>query len=354
MIALCLLMIYAGFIFWLLTGILRIRTFAGGNTAGKFSVIIAAHNEEKNIGELLTILATQEYPLENVEVLLAADRCSDNTSEIASSFRDQIPNLKIIDIQTVPEGCSPKKHALATAISAASFDRLLFLDADVRPTLRHLATMDNYFAHGNNVVISLMRYPAPINLADAFLIFEKLVSWGIAAASTGHKKPIISYGGNWAYSRSAFSEAGGFGETMFSLSGDDDLLLQRFADNRQPVAICMNPDGWVETEAPASFKHFLRQRRRHFSAGKHYRPTVQAGYFVFHAVNLLLWISPLFVSAGFAVLLIKLGIDILLGTFLGQRFRISLSPWTIPIHSMLYMLYNTLVGPLGHLGKIRW
>lgn len=354
MIALLFLSIYTGFSLWLLTGIWRLKAQPISADKGFFSIIIAAHNEEATIATLLEALVAQQYPQDNFEVILAADRCSDQTVPIAASFENKFTNFKIIQISETPESISPKKHALESAIAAAGFDRLLFLDADVCPTPQHLATIDRYFANDTAVVIGLMRYPESNNMGGVFLIFEKMISWGIAAASVGHRKPIISYGGNWAYRRDAFQQADGFGDTLQSLSGDDDLLLQKFAELGLGSAICLHPGGWVTTDPPLSFAHFLRQRRRHFSAGKRYRPLVQAGYFVFHLINLLLWTGPFFLSGGIAVLLMKLGIDVLLATYLGKRFDIRLSAAKIPFYSFIFMLYNTLIGPLGHLGKIRW
>lgn len=51
-----------------------------------FAVVIAAHNEEKVIEELLKSIFHLDYPRELYEVFVIADNCTDNTAKIASSM----------------------------------------------------------------------------------------------------------------------------------------------------------------------------------------------------------------------------------------------------------------------------
>ena len=341
---------------WLWRGMRKLSQQSPKKTrpSSPVSVIIAAHNEEQSLPELLRILSEQTLPNNQFEIILAVDRCTDATVQIARSFQQQLPNLRIIDISSTPKNISPKKNALQLAINDATFSRLVFLDADVLPTRNHLQTMQQFFYDGSAAIVSLMRLRQPKNVWENFLVFEKLISWCIAAAGVGFGKPVISYGGNWAYTRDAFEQVGGFGSIIDSLSGDDDLLLQKFGSAGLPIAFCSDPNGWVTMEPPESFAHFLRQRRRHFSAGKRYSTSLQTGYFFYHASNLGIWLSPLFHFPAIALLIAKLLIDGYLLHRGGKRFRVSLSAAKQLLFNFGYLVYNTLVGPLGHIGKIRW
>ncbi len=347
--------LYFSFQAWLMIGMLRLLRMPKPQAAvfRKLSVIITAHNEEESIGRCLEALSQQDYPRDAYEVVVALDRCSDQTGAVTNSFRDKLPALTILEVNHTPEGVSPKKHALAQAVAAAQFDHFVFLDADVEPTRRHLAAINDCFEEGQ-VVVSLMKFFPPGNIWQEFLVFEKLVSWCIAGAGIGYQRPIISYGGNWGYTRQAFEAVEGFRGIRRSLSGDDDLLLQQMGRNGIPSRMCLNPDGWIRTEAPESWSAFLRQRRRHFSAGKHYRPGLQAGYLFFHLSNLILWIGPLFYPPAAALLLIKLIGDF---SILHSGRRLFREEFSLPkslLFDFLFMAYNTFIGPLGHLGKIRW
>lgn len=105
------------------------RDERGGNAT--LSVIIAARNEEGYIGECLQSLLDQDDNAGPVEVLLAANACTDDTAGVAASYRPAFEargwSLNILD---VPE--PGKVNALNAADSVATGSALIFLDADVR------------------------------------------------------------------------------------------------------------------------------------------------------------------------------------------------------------------------------
>ncbi|MEL6820397.1 MAG: glycosyltransferase, partial [Calditrichota bacterium] len=210
LLTLALLLIQLGFSFWIYRGISRISDFNPPNKIERsYSVIIAAHNEESGIAALLEKLSEQSYSTKKFEVILAADRCTDQTISIAEQFSQKL-SLTILDIRDVPKGVSPKKNALEQAINKSQHDHLLFLDADVRPTVRHIETYNSYFADTVNAVVGIMAFEPANTFWQRFIIFEKLTSWCIAAAGIISEQAIISYGGNWGYKKQAFEAIGGF------------------------------------------------------------------------------------------------------------------------------------------------
>src|ERR1700682_6135663 len=86
-----------------------------------FSVIIAAHNEEKVLARCLDALLADSRPGE-LEVLVVANGCTDRTVEIARSYG-------IVGVIEIPEA---SKHAALNAGDAAAtvFPRA-YLDADI-------------------------------------------------------------------------------------------------------------------------------------------------------------------------------------------------------------------------------
>ncbi len=95
------------------------------------NVIIAARNEEDYISACLEALLKQSDVGAAVEVILAANACTDRTAEVARAlqpdFRQKGWALSIVD---VPE--PGKVNALNRADGMAQGDMLVFLDADVR------------------------------------------------------------------------------------------------------------------------------------------------------------------------------------------------------------------------------
>lgn len=319
-----------------------------------YSVVIAAHNEEKDLPHCLEVLIGQEYPLSLYEIVVVADRCTDNTGGVVRRFQKSFPQIRLIEIDSVPQGISPKKFALQKGIDAAKHPHLLFVDADVLPTTHFIQTINQYFNKDTAAVISLMKLRTTNSLFQRFLLFERMLNWAVAAAGIGIGQPIIAYGGAWGYSRVAFRRINGFEGILHCLGGDDDLLLQKFGRANLAVAFCTNPDGWVTTEAPQSFKQFLRQRKRHISAAKYYRLKFKLGYFLFHSSNLLLWLMPLIYPLAVLLLVARVLTSAVLIQKGNVLFRERLPLIYILPMEFLFLLYNIFVGLLAHLGNKKW
>jgi len=95
----------------------------------KLSVVIAARNEENTIAASLQSLKNNNYP--NIEIIVVNDRSEDNTLREIESFTNNSNRIKILNIQTLPEGWLGKIYALQKGAESASGEHILFTDADV-------------------------------------------------------------------------------------------------------------------------------------------------------------------------------------------------------------------------------
>ncbi|MDU8924952.1 glycosyltransferase [Pasteurellaceae bacterium LIM206] len=97
------------------------------NVNAKLSVVIITLNEEKNIGHILEDLCRQRLP-DNMalEVLLVDSASCDRTVEIVESYRARL-DLRVIEMSS--RGASLGRN---TGALNAKYERILFLDADVR------------------------------------------------------------------------------------------------------------------------------------------------------------------------------------------------------------------------------
>lgn len=89
------------------------------------SIIIAAHNEAEHIGAKLQTLLQQDYPAEQLHIIVASDGSSDATVAEAQAIAD--PRIQILDLPR-----QGKAHALNAAAAVARGDILVFTDADNR------------------------------------------------------------------------------------------------------------------------------------------------------------------------------------------------------------------------------
>lgn len=100
----------------------------------KTSIIIPANNEEAWMGYCLDALFKSKR-VEDAEVIVVANGCTDRTVEVASKYEVLAEELgwglKIIDLER-----GDKLHALNVGEQAAEGDVLIYLDADVRVTDR--------------------------------------------------------------------------------------------------------------------------------------------------------------------------------------------------------------------------
>jgi cellulose synthase/poly-beta-1,6-N-acetylglucosamine synthase-like glycosyltransferase len=117
----------------------------GSNSGAQFdgqppiSVIVAAHNAERELAQKLENTLQQEYPA-HCEIIVASDASTDRTEEIAASFADR----GVVLVRRAERG--GKEAAQAMAIERASGDILVFTDVGARLTPDSLHNIIRPFA----------------------------------------------------------------------------------------------------------------------------------------------------------------------------------------------------------------
>jgi glycosyltransferase involved in cell wall biosynthesis len=65
-----------------------------------FSIIIPAHNEERNIGKLLDTISKQSY--KDFEVIVSDSDSEDETCKVIEGYRKQLPSLALLEEKMGP------------------------------------------------------------------------------------------------------------------------------------------------------------------------------------------------------------------------------------------------------------
>jgi len=95
-------------------------------------VIVPCHNEAGNIATLIASLREQDY--DRLRVVLALDRCSDDTAGVARKAIGEDDRFEIVEITQCPEDWAGKVHAAHCGYQqsehARGADVLIFTDAD--------------------------------------------------------------------------------------------------------------------------------------------------------------------------------------------------------------------------------
>lgn len=94
------------------------------NVIKKVSIIIPSRNEEKFIGKCLNSIVTQDYPKENLEVLVVDGMSEDKTKEIVKDYSQKYSFIKLLDN---PNKITP--FAMNIGIKNSKGDIIMKIDA---------------------------------------------------------------------------------------------------------------------------------------------------------------------------------------------------------------------------------
>ncbi len=319
------------------------------------SVVVAARDEEAALPDLLAALARQTHP--RYEVIVVDDASTDATAETVRAHAEQHPHVRLVTVEQpqAPHGATSamprKKHALTCGIAAARHALLAFTDADCAPppgwlealAPRHAAAPEHVLLIGYS---PLRRAPG---LLCALARYETFVTGVYTAAAAGLGRAYMAVGRNISYPKALFDRIGGFAHSRRSMSGDDDLLVQHVVrTGAAHVHHVFGEATHVPTDAPATWRAWIRQKRRHASAGRFYAPPARRHLALFHTTGLALWLAPVALGwLGLALLAAKLAGQAWVlrraAHVLGER---SLLPG-LPLWELLYAGYPLLIAPLG-------
>ena len=99
------------------------------------SVVICAHNELKNLKNLIPKLLKQAYT--GFEIIVVDDRSDDGSYEYLQEEKNNSSLLKVVRVDFTPDHVQPKKFAITLGVKAAANDLVLFTDADCEPATIH-------------------------------------------------------------------------------------------------------------------------------------------------------------------------------------------------------------------------
>src|SRR5574337_273638 len=94
---------------------------------GAVSVIIPARNEALNIERVVRSIAPQGQVR---EMIVVDDQSTDRTAEVLAGLQHEVPLLRTLRLESLPEGWTGKSHAAAAGARIATGEWLLFTDAD--------------------------------------------------------------------------------------------------------------------------------------------------------------------------------------------------------------------------------
>jgi glycosyltransferase involved in cell wall biosynthesis len=256
------------------------------------SVLICAKNEAANLTENIPYFLNQAYP--NFELVLINDGSTDETLEIIEQFEKKHHNIKVVNVVPNEQFWGSKKYALTLGIKAATYEHLLFSDADCKPASKKW--ISQIVQSFNNKKQLILGYGAHKKIKNSFLNkiirFETLLT---AIQYFSYAKigiPYMGVGRNLAYTKSLFFENNGFVNHMKIKSGDDDLFINEVA-KKSNTSIQFSKDSFTISTPKTSFNEWILQKRRHISTASRYKKIHKFLLSGFYTSNLLFWLLAL-------------------------------------------------------------
>lgn len=185
------------------------------------SIVIPTRDRSASLLRLLESLRGQGTFGGGIEVIVAADGCTDDTARRVADFQSPFP------LQLIEQSTSGAATARNLGVSAAKGGLLLFLDDDIVPEPGMIDAHIRTHIGEERLVAIGPYYPVPLPGVDFFRIMVR--NWWedhfASAMEKGHRysyRDVLS--GNLSITRRFFDAIGGFDES-FSDCGSEDWEL---------------------------------------------------------------------------------------------------------------------------------
>ncbi|MBD3383679.1 glycosyltransferase [candidate division KSB1 bacterium] len=362
MLFLLLSLLYAAGLIFILAGLEK-PNCSYNTRQPQVSIVVAARNEAKYIGELLTALLRQDYPRHLYDIIIVDDQSTDGTETVLNIAEKKNPQRLAVYRTSNRNFISPKKQAIALGIEKAKGEIILLTDADCVPPPGWITQMMRWFSPQTGMVIGFSPYENPQlrKVSHYMQALDSLALAALSAATTGWKMPATCSGRNLAYRKKVFTQLNGFKSIEMFASGDDDLFLQQVkGKTKWNIQYAYDPRAAVPTCFIDSFKRFYHQRLRHASKGFHYSITKTALLVLLYLYNvLLLFTLPWMLLTGH-VLLPALALAVkaiaefmLLFVFAFHMKRLHFLKY-FPVAFLLHIPYVVIFAALGQFKKFEW
>jgi len=236
------------------------------------SVVVCARDEDENLARHLPGLLVQNYP-STYEVIAVNDNSVDDSKfilqELKKTFKDR---LEVVELTQEAKLISGKKFPLSMGIKEAHHEIILLTDADCVPASEFwVQKMQDAYKDGVEIVLGYGAYHKRSGLLNKFIRFEtfhtalQYLSFALAGA------PYMGVGRNLSYKRELFFRKKGFSSINHIPGGDDDLFINKAATNKN-VAVMIDKDAFTLSIPKKTWKSWMRQKNRHYSTAKYYKP----------------------------------------------------------------------------------
>jgi cellulose synthase/poly-beta-1,6-N-acetylglucosamine synthase-like glycosyltransferase len=288
------------------------------------SIVVAARNEEKNIGNTLESLVRIDYPRDKFEIIISDGASTDRTCEVVKSYIEQFPFIRLhhADQNRPIRG---KANAIHQAVEIAKGEFILMTDADckVEPTWAK-STVD-YFTDEVGLVCGIT-IPQPKDWFSAMQTLDWCYILSVSSARASIGFPIGGIGNNFSYRKKTYEEIGGYEQIKFSIT-EDFALFQAILKSRWKIAFPLLYETHNRTEPMPNLHELYDQKKRWTLGGldaKVGQAMLAGAMFAVHLLSIVAFFILPFPIALFNLVLKFLSDFILI---LSSLSRLKLTKW---------------------------
>jgi len=243
-----------------------------GSSDKSLCVVVPAHNEEGTIAQLIRSLRDQDHA--DLCVVLALDRCTDRTGELARAAIDGDRRFEVVEIERCPPDWAGKVNAVRTGVERSSraqaADILCFTDADcvLEPgALRAACVMLDRERLNLLSLLTRLTHDRWFEIAvQPAASFELMRQYPIARANrTDERQRPFANGQFMMFDAAAYRSMGGHGAVKDEVL--EDLALGRRCKETGHRAGVLIADGLVRCRMYDTWRRFTSGWKRIYIEG---------------------------------------------------------------------------------------
>jgi glycosyltransferase involved in cell wall biosynthesis len=235
------------------------------------SVIICARDEAANLAKNLPGVLVQNYNATH-EIILVNDNSYDDTKYLLEALQKDFKHLQIVELHQEAKMIPGKKFPLSVGIKTAKHEIVLLTDADCVPASEHwIDKIQDVYEDDTEIVLGYGAYTKRSGMLNKLIRWETFHSalQYMSYALAGYT--YMGVGRNLSYKKAIFFRHKGFSSHNNIPGGDDDLFINMAATPTN-VKISLDKDTFTLSESAESFEQWKKQKNRHYTTSKYYKP----------------------------------------------------------------------------------
>lgn len=213
------------------------------------SIVMAAHDHERELEQHLPILMEQDYPA-GFEVIVVVSKGEDATDDLLERWVRQYPNLYTTFVPDSSRYMSKKKLAVTLGVKAANYEWVLLTEPECVPASKDwLSLMASHISEGIDMVIGYSNYN---DEASDYQRYERAMMQR-RLLKEADKTAYRTEGHNLLFRKDMFMNGRGFDGNTQYVRGEFDFLVNKYAE-RGNSATEQSPEAWLIEDAPTEKK----------------------------------------------------------------------------------------------------